>query len=72
MQIEIPDDFNVQAQAAAAGFASVDEYVAMLLERDAERVAISEGLQAMKEGRMRPFDEFDREFRQRHGLAPRA
>lgn len=70
MQIEIPDD--IQSQAVAAGFASVEAYVAMLLDRDAERVAIREGIQAMEEGRVRPFDEFDRDFRQRNGLVPRS
>ncbi len=66
MQIEVPDD--IQSQAVSAGFASVEEYVATLLDRDAERVAIRAGLEAMQAGRVRPFEEFDREFRSRNGL----
>ena len=58
-------------QAAAAGYASVEHYLQSLIERDAERLAIQEGLEAAREGRVRPFDEFDREFRERHGLPPR-
>lgn len=70
MQIEVPHD--VQTQAIAAGFSSVQDYVATLLDRDAERVAIQDGLRAMAEGRVRPFDDFDLEFRRRNGLAARA
>ncbi len=33
--------------------------------------AIQSGLDDMYAGRTRPFEEFDREFRQRHGLPPR-
>lgn len=66
MQIEVPDD--IQSQAVSAGFASVEEYVATLLDRDAERVAIRAGLEAMQSGRVRPFEDFDREFRSRNGL----
>lgn len=70
MQIEIPDNRDVRAQAVAAGFASVEDYISVLLDRDAERVAIQEGLRAMKEGRVRTFEEFDRDFRQSNNLAP--
>jgi hypothetical protein len=70
MQIEIPDSRNVRAQAVAAGYASVEDYVSMLLDRDAERVAIQEGIDAMKAGRVRSFEEFDQEFRANHGLTP--
>jgi len=68
MQIEIPDSRNVREQAVAAGFASIEEYVVTLLDRDAQRVAIQAGLDAMKAERMRPFEEFDREFRQQNNL----
>lgn len=71
MQIEIPDRCNPQSQAIAAGFASVEDYIVSLLDRDAERAAIQEGIDAMQAGRVRPFEEFDREFRQQHGLVPR-
>jgi predicted transcriptional regulator len=69
MQIEIPDHCEAEKQAIAAGFASVEQYVVALLDRDAERAAIQEGLDAMKAGRFRPFEDFDREFRQMHNLA---
>jgi hypothetical protein len=67
MLIQLPD--GVQSQAIAAGFANVDEYITALLDRDAERVAIREGLEALRQGRVRPFEEFDAEFRRRNGLA---
>ncbi|MGE0378527.1 MAG: hypothetical protein AB7I48_26935 [Planctomycetaceae bacterium] len=68
MQIEIPDDLKIREQAVAAGFASVEDYVTTLLDRDAERVAIRAGLDAMTAGRTRPFEEFDREFREQNHL----
>lgn len=40
-------------------------------ERDETLAAIQEGLKDADEGRVRPFEEFDREFRQKHGLPPR-
>ena len=70
MQIEIPDDRDLQKQAVAAGFANLEEYVVTLLDRDAERVALQTGVSAMKAGRMKSFDEFDAEFRERNGLTP--
>jgi hypothetical protein len=65
------DGFNeqfVRDQALAAGFASVELYVQNLLDRDAERIAIQEGLEDLKGGRVRHFDEFDREFRARNNI----
>jgi hypothetical protein len=70
MQIEIPDNRNVHAQAVAAGFSSVEDYISVLLDRDAERVAVREGVRAMKEGQVRSFDEFDRDFRKSNDLSP--
>jgi hypothetical protein len=66
MKIDVSDE--AQSQAIAAGYASLQEYVATLLDRDAERVAILQGIQAANEGRVQPFDEFDQEFRKRNGL----
>jgi hypothetical protein len=40
-------------------------------EREETIRAIREGLDEMHAGRGRPFEEFDREFRERHGLPPR-
>jgi hypothetical protein len=68
MQLDGFNDQNLQNQAQAAGFASVEHYVRSLVERDAERLAIQEGLDALAEGHVRDFDEFDREFRARNGI----
>ncbi len=71
MQIELPNDRGFQALANAAGFASVEDYVVRLLERETERQAIQEGIDAMNAGDMQPFDEFDAELRREFGFAPR-
>jgi hypothetical protein len=70
MQINSPDSADIQLQAQAAGFANVDEYVFSVIERDKDRAAIQEGLNAVREGRTRPFDQFDTEFRKEHGIRP--
>ena len=70
MPVTLPDDPSLLAQATAAGFASVESYIYDLIGRDAERLAILAGYNAVREGRVRPFEEFDREFRSRYGLAP--
>ena len=65
------DGFNeqfVRDQALAADFARVELYVQDLLDRDAERLAIQEGIDALGAGRVRHFDEFDRAFRERNGI----
>ncbi|MCO6045771.1 hypothetical protein NG895_17880 [Aeoliella sp. ICT_H6.2] len=49
----------------------MEAYLQILVERDRERLAIAEGIEAMRAGRVRPFEEFDREFREQHGLEPR-
>jgi hypothetical protein len=41
-------------------------------ERERTVRAIARGLDDMNAGRARRFEEFDREFRERHGLPPRA
>jgi hypothetical protein len=71
MMIELPNDRDVKAQAVAAGFSTVEDYVAMLIDRDAERVAIQEGIDAMRTGDMQSFEDFDAEVRQQFGFAPR-
>jgi hypothetical protein len=68
MQITIPDNVNLLGQATAAGFANVEAYVFHLIERDTERIAIQEGLDAVRQGRKRPFAEFEAEFRLKHGI----
>ncbi len=41
-------------------------------EREESRAAIRQGLTDIDAGRVRPFEEFDREFRAKHGMAPRS
>jgi hypothetical protein len=65
------NDADAQAQAGTAGFATVELYLQSLLDRDADRLAIREGVTAYQAGRHRPFDEFDREFQEKHSIAPR-
>jgi hypothetical protein len=36
MQITLPDDARIQQRASAAGFATVEEYLLQLVERDAD------------------------------------
>ena len=71
MELHNFDEATIQNQAAAAGFATVELYIQNLLKRDADRLAIQEGLDAFKAGRHRPFEDFDAEFRTRNNLAPR-
>lgn len=71
MPVTLPDDPSLLAQATAAGFASVESYIYDLIGRDAERLAIQAGINAMREGRVRSFEEFDQEFRKQYGLAPK-
>ena len=67
MQINLPDD--AEKQSIAAGFANVEQYILSLLDRDRERLAIEEGLEAMRQGRVEKFDDFDARFRQQNGIA---
>lgn len=47
MQIHLPDAPRIQGLAAAAGYASVEDYDFNLIERKTERIAIQQGLDAM-------------------------
>ena len=47
MQIHLPDAPRIQGLAAAAGYASVEDYDFNLVERKTERIAIQQGLDAM-------------------------
>lgn len=69
MMIQVPSD--AQSQATSAGFATVEDYVSELLVRDAERVAIQKGIDDWKAGKVRSFEEFDRELRKELGFAVR-
>jgi hypothetical protein len=41
-------------------------------EREEVRAALGQGLHDVDAGRVRPFEEFDREFRAKYGIPPRA
>jgi hypothetical protein len=41
-------------------------------QREETLKAIRQGLADVEAGRIKPFEDFDREFRQKHGLQPRA
>lgn len=45
-----------------------DEDGQEFIDAEAERRAILEGIEAVKAGQVRDFDEFDREFRERNGI----
>lgn len=70
MIIDLPTDRDIQSQAIAAGFTTVEDYVMTLLDRDAERAAIQEGIDAMNAGDMQSLEEFDAEIRREYGFAP--
>ena len=65
------DTAAVQSQAVAAGFATVEQYIQSLLDRDANRLAIQKGVEALEAGQHRSFDEFDQAFRKRNDLPRR-
>jgi len=71
MQVTIPDDAGLQNQAIAAGFATIEDYLVELIERDAARVAIQQGIDDYKAGRTQSFDQFDAELRREFGFEPR-
>ncbi len=64
-------DPMLAAQAAEAGYADPEQYLVSLVEKDAERLAIKKGIDDADAGRVRPFEEFDLEFRAKRGLPPR-
>jgi predicted transcriptional regulator len=72
MLIELPNDRDIEAQATSAGFSSVEAYVRTLIDRDAERVAIQEGIDAMNAGDMQPWEEVKQELQNQFGLNSRA
>jgi predicted transcriptional regulator len=74
MQIDLPDELMCRLRervASAPGTSEADvirDALNSLDWRDEERAAIQEGLDAMHAGRVRPFEEFDREFRSSNGI----
>ena len=63
------DSDSVKQQAIVAGYSNVETYVMNLIDKDRERHAIKKGLDEIAAGKARPFEEFDAEFRKRHGIA---
>jgi len=72
MQIHLDLGENAKAQCVAAGFANIQEYVHSLLKQDRDRLAIQQGYEDVKAGRIRPFAEFDAEMRQTLDIQPDA
>lgn len=68
MTIELHVDEATQRQSIEAGFANVEEYLQNLIQRDKNRIAILKGIQDVDSGNFRPFEEFDQEFRLKHGI----
>lgn len=68
MAIEIHLNDEAKLQSVEAGYASVEDYLHSLLQRDRNRLACLKGLQDVESGNIRPFDEFDAEFRKKHGI----
>ncbi len=76
MHIELPDEIVQRVrQRAAAGDTEADvvrKGLDALDLQDSERAAIQEGIDAMHEGRVQDFEEFNREFREKNGIGPDA
>lgn len=68
MAIEIHLDDNAKLQSIEAGYASVEDYLYSLLQRDHARLACMKGIQDVDSGNTRPFEEFDLAFRKKHGI----
>jgi hypothetical protein len=72
MQIEIANEAAAAAAAQAAGYENVQEYVNVLIKREADLLALREGIADAEVGNVTPFDEFDAEFRRENGFSPKA
>lgn len=68
MAIEIHLDEDAKLQSIEAGYASVEDYLHSLLQRDRNRLACLKGMQDVESGNTRPFEKFDAEFRKKHGI----
>ena len=69
MQIEISNETAAQLAAAAAGFPNVEDFVNNLIKRESDLLAIKKGLADAEAGNIRPFEDFDKEFRSKNGFA---
>ena len=68
MAIELQLNDDARLQSVEAGYASVEEYLHSLLQRDRNRLACLNGVQDVDSGNTRPFGAFDAEFRKKHGI----
>ena len=59
-----------QLESASAALISPEQALALWREEQETIAAVREGLADVNAGRTKPLDQFDREFRQRHGLEP--
>ena len=77
MHIELPQDVieRVKRRTAEGKGISEADVIRKALDsldwQDCERRAVQEGIAAMESGRVRNFEEFDRDFRQNNGIAAR-
>ncbi|MEM7811441.1 MAG: hypothetical protein AAF532_08200 [Planctomycetota bacterium] len=67
MQVTLPDDWNLEEKAAAAGFDDVPGYIADLIERAEIRDAIRCGLEAIARGNRKPGGKAFQDIRRRTG-----
>lgn len=78
MQIDLPDDVLQRVKQRAAATVGVSEIdiirkgLDALDRQELEIVAIQEGIDAMKDGWIQDFEDFDREFREKNGIVPDA
>jgi hypothetical protein len=72
MQIQISNEHVAIHVAKAAGFETVEEYVNRMIKQAYDFEAVREGIADVKAGRVTPLAEFDRDFREEMGFAPRS
>ena len=75
MNYQIPTDVSglIQAQLASGAYQDEGDVLRAALEalrrQNADLAAIRAGIEDMEAGRHRPLEEFDRDFRARHGFS---
>lgn len=76
MHIESPDEIvhGVKQRAAASDTETdvIRKGLDALDLQDSDRAALQEGIDAMNEGRAQDFEQFNREFHEKNGIAPDA
>lgn len=74
----IPDDLQplIEREMAAGGYATpgdlLQDALTQWIERRETVAALNEAIDEMNAGLGRPWEEFDREFRERHGIPPKS